>query len=336
RPSRGAAGPAQCDAAGRRRPMTDRPQTGLWARIRSARLVEVLGVYAGISFGALQAVDVFIDRLALPDWVFTGALLLLLLGLPLIAATALVQAPRAKPTPRPEPADADSASATASPAAAREDAARQAEPDALAANAPARSSPAVPSPGWQGAVGRPPGREGGMEGAPPPPPAVPGARETGWARWLTWRRALAAGVAGFVVLVLAAGGFTAMHRLGIGPIGSLVAKGVLDERDRILIADFDSQTGHDALAAAVTEAFRVDFEQSTVVTPVPPTFVRDALQRMGRADAARLDLPVAREVARREGIKAVVAGEVNGTGGSFVISVRLLAAADGAVLASFR
>lgn len=175
-----------------------------------------------------------------------------------------------------------------------------------------------------------------MEGAPPPTPAVPGARGSGWARWLTWRRALASGVAGFAVLVLAAGGFTAMHRLGIGPIGSLVAKGVLDERDRILIADFDSQTGHETLAAAVTEAFRVDFEQSTVVTPVPPAFVREALQRMGRADAAGLGLPVAREVARREGIKAVVAGEVNATGGSFVISVRLLAAADGAVLASFR
>src|SRR5690606_6686071 len=256
---------------------------------RSARLVEVLGVYAGISFGALQAVDVFIERLALPDWVFTGALILLLLGLPLIAATALVQAPRAKPTPgaapRPERADDDGASATASPAAAHEDAARQAEPDASAANAPARSSPAVPPPA--------PGREGGAEGAPPPPPAVPGARGSGWARRLTWRRALTAGVLGFAVLALAAAGFTAMHRLGIGPVGSLVAKGVLDARDRILIADFDSQTGDDAPAAAVAEAFRVDFEQSTVVTPVAPVFVRDALQRMDRADAARFDLPLA-------------------------------------------
>src|SRR5690606_27645246 len=233
--------------------MTDRPRTGLWARIRSARLVEVLGVYAGISFGALQAVDVFIERLALPDWVFTGALILLLLGLPLIAATALVQAPRAKPTPgtapRPERADDDGASAAASPAAAPEDAARQAEPDASTANAPTRSSPEVPPPGWRGDVGRAPGWKGGVEGAPPPTPAVsmsegpaaaspagPGA----WTRWLTWRRALTAGVLGFAVLALAAAGFTAMHRLGIGPVGSLVAKGVLDARDRILIADFDS------------------------------------------------------------------------------------------------
>src|SRR5690606_25387801 len=43
-----------------------------------------------------------------------------------------------------------------------------------AANAPARLYPEVPPPGRQGAVGRPPGRKGGVEGAPPPPPAVDG------------------------------------------------------------------------------------------------------------------------------------------------------------------
>src|SRR5690606_6287212 len=221
-----------------------------------------------------------------------------------------------------------------------------------AATAPTRIAPEVPPPGRQGDVGRTPGWSGRAEGPPPPTPAVsleegtpppavptpeaPAPRPVAWTRWLTWRHALAVGVLGFAVLALAAAGFTAMHRLGIGPVGSLVAKGVLDALDRILIADFDSQTGDDALAAAVTEAFRVDFEQSTVITPVAPAFVRDALQRMGRLDAARFDLPLAREVARREGIKAVVAGEVNATGASFVISVRLLAAADGAVLASSR
>src|SRR5690606_928426 len=39
-------------------------------------------------------------------------------------------------------------------------------------NVPARSSPAVPPPGWRGEVGRPPGQKGGVEGAPPPTPAV--------------------------------------------------------------------------------------------------------------------------------------------------------------------
>src|SRR5690606_4587565 len=48
---------------------------------------------------------------------------------------------------------------------------------APAANAPARSLPAVPPPGRRGeGVGRPPGWKGGVEGAPPPTPAVPGGR----------------------------------------------------------------------------------------------------------------------------------------------------------------
>src|SRR5690606_24475780 len=90
------------------------------------------------------------------------------------------------------------------------------------------------------------------------------------------------------------------------------------------------------LAGAVTEAFRVDFEQSSVVALVQPNTVREALRRMGRADATRLDLATARELAQREGIKAVVAGEVNAAGRSFVISVRLVSAADGAPLAALR
>src|SRR5690606_32758688 len=43
-----------------------------------------------------------------------------------------------------------------------------------AANAPTRSLPAVPPPGWRDGGGRPPGRKGGAEGSPPPTPAVPG------------------------------------------------------------------------------------------------------------------------------------------------------------------
>src|SRR5690606_28662644 len=43
-----------------------------------------------------------------------------------------------------------------------------------AANAPARSLPEVPPPGWGAGVGRTPGWKSGVEGSPPPPPAVQG------------------------------------------------------------------------------------------------------------------------------------------------------------------
>jgi hypothetical protein len=50
----------------------------------------------------------------------------------------------------------------------------------------------------------------------------------------------------------------------------------------------------------------------------------------------RVDYALAREVASREGIKAVVDGEIVTLGGSYVLSARLIAAQTGDELASFR
>ncbi len=63
----------------------------LWTTIRRGRLIQVLAFYLGTSFLVLEAVDILTDRLGLPDWVFPGAVVLLLIGLPIILTTALVQ-----------------------------------------------------------------------------------------------------------------------------------------------------------------------------------------------------------------------------------------------------
>ena len=60
--------------------MTDRDdRPALW---------KVLGVYAAGSWVALQAVDLLADNIGLPSWVFTSGLILLILGLPIVGATA--------------------------------------------------------------------------------------------------------------------------------------------------------------------------------------------------------------------------------------------------------
>ncbi len=69
-------------------------------RARSARLVRILGVYVIGSSAALQAVDLLTSQFGLPGWYFPLALGLLLVGLPMIAATALIQN-------RPEPCECD-------------------------------------------------------------------------------------------------------------------------------------------------------------------------------------------------------------------------------------
>ncbi len=154
--------------------------------------------------------------------------------------------------------------------------------------------------------------------------------------WVTWARALRGGALALGGWSLFVVGFMAMRLLGIGPVGTLVATGVLEERERIIVADFANRANDSLLAQAVTEAFRVDLAQSPVVTLVDPTHVVQILALMDRSSDDRLNPELAREVALRGGIKAVIAGEVSAVGSSYVISVRLLAAEDGSLLVAYR
>ncbi len=63
----------------------------LWARIKSARIVQVLIAYLAVSWGILQLIDVLQGTLGLPVWMQPVALILLVIGLVIIAATAWVQ-----------------------------------------------------------------------------------------------------------------------------------------------------------------------------------------------------------------------------------------------------
>src|SRR5881397_1720337 len=86
-----------------------------------------------------------------------------------------------------------------------------------------------------------------------------------WHGLFTWRKAVAGGVAAFAALGLGAAVYTAMRVLGIGPVGTLVASGVLEKRDRLVLADFENRTTDSTLGPSLTEALRVDLAQSPVV-----------------------------------------------------------------------
>jgi tetratricopeptide (TPR) repeat protein/TolB-like protein len=68
------------------------PASGLWSRVREARLLRVLAVYLGVSWLILQVTSLFIQAFDLPKWFLPAAVLLLLIGLVVISATAWVQA----------------------------------------------------------------------------------------------------------------------------------------------------------------------------------------------------------------------------------------------------
>ena len=153
---------------------------------------------------------------------------------------------------------------------------------------------------------------------------------------LSWRRTTAGGVyavGGFVLLV---GAFMLLRTLGIGPAGSLLARGSFTAREPVIIADFAVQHTDTALGAVVSDAVRSALSQSQMISLVPAPQVAAALRRMARPPTTRLDLATAREMAQREGVKAVVDGQVTGVGTGYIVSLRLVSADSGTELASFQ
>jgi tetratricopeptide (TPR) repeat protein/tRNA A-37 threonylcarbamoyl transferase component Bud32 len=158
----------------------------------------------------------------------------------------------------------------------------------------------------------------------------------GVGQWFTWRKALLGGGLAFLALAILAAVYTAMRVMGIGPVGTLVASGVLKNREPLLLADFENRTADTTLGPSLTEAMRVDLSQSPTVRLIDQQVVRDALQRMERQSAGTLGPALAREVAERQGIKAVVTGQIDPVGSGYVLSASLISASDGQVLTAVR
>ncbi|MCZ6492513.1 MAG: protein kinase, partial [Planctomycetota bacterium] len=155
-------------------------------------------------------------------------------------------------------------------------------------------------------------------------------------RWFTWRKSLMGGGLAFAGLAFAVSGYATMRAMGIGPAGTLITTGVLEERGLLIVAEFDDRTPEANVAESVTEAFRIDLSQSPIVRLVDASAIQQSLARMNREAGTTVDVSLAREIAQREGAEALVVGDVGMLGTSFVISVRLLAAGDGAELLALR
>ena len=154
--------------------------------------------------------------------------------------------------------------------------------------------------------------------------------------WWTMRRAAKGGATALVGLGVITAGYMGMRELGIGPVGTLVAAGTVPERPRIVLADFTDRTGDSTLAVTVTEALRIDLDQSPAVRLMQPSAIGSVLERMGRPLTTVLGLPVAREIGEREGLDAVLAGEVRAAGGAYLLTARLEDPASRDVMLSLR
>ena len=153
---------------------------------------------------------------------------------------------------------------------------------------------------------------------------------------VSWYKTAKGGAYAFGVFVLMIAAFMGMRAFGIGPFGSLMATGAFKERDRVIIADFSVANADSSLGRVVGDAIRAGLGDSRVFTLVTPSEMGGALQRMQLKPTARVDISTARQMALREGVKAIIDGDVTLVGTSYIVAVRLVTADSGRELASFR
>ena len=151
---------------------------------------------------------------------------------------------------------------------------------------------------------------------------------------VSWRRTWVGGAVALGAFVFAVGAFMALRALGIGPAGSLLAAGRLSDRERLIVTEF--QSPDTSLSTIVNEAVRTNLGQSRVISIMPPTAIAATLQRMQRPPASRIDLALAREIAQREGVKAIIDGSIRQIGADYVISLRLVTADSAVERAAFQ
>ena len=154
--------------------------------------------------------------------------------------------------------------------------------------------------------------------------------------WLTTKRAWQGGMLAGGGLIVAVLFFVGLRAAGIGPFATLITDGTLNRQDAVIVATFDNQTSDATLGVTVTEAFKIDLSQSSAIRLVDNSQVVAGLERMQINPDTTLSTDLALRLAEREGVKAIIAGDINAAGASFILNARILDASNGSQLAAFR
>jgi serine/threonine-protein kinase len=144
------------------------------------------------------------------------------------------------------------------------------------------------------------------------------------------RRAVIIGLAAVGVLALSAGAWIALR-----PDRSLLARGTLVERQPLVVADFQAVGADSAIGPTLGSMFGRYLGESRLITVLARNQVDSVLRLMRRPPGTPLDPVLAREVAQRAGVRAVVTGDLAPLGRRYVLTVRLVSATTGDVLASY-
>lgn len=105
--------------------------------------------------------------------------------------------------------------------------------------------------------------------------------------------------------------------------------GAFKEKDSVLVADFVNTTGDEVFDGTLRQAVAVQLGQSPYLDVFPEERVRETLRYMGRSPSERVTPDIAREIAQRRGVKALLAGSISSLGRHYVIGLEAVNAATG-------
>jgi eukaryotic-like serine/threonine-protein kinase len=139
-----------------------------------------------------------------------------------------------------------------------------------------------------------------------------------------WRTALAM----LAVTIVTAG--MLLYLVSVRPSSRVAA---LTDKDSILIADFTNTTGDEVFDGTLRQAVAVKLAQSPFLNIVSEERVRETVRFIGRSPDERVTPDLAREIAQRQGVTALLIGSIANLGRHYVISLEAVSAASGETVA---
>jgi serine/threonine protein kinase/predicted Zn-dependent protease len=109
---------------------------------------------------------------------------------------------------------------------------------------------------------------------------------------------------------------------------------VLAEKETVLLADFVNTTGDPVFDGTLKQALSVQLQQTPFLNLFPDDGVRATLSTMTRPAGEPITRETGLEIARRQGLKAIVVGTIASLGRNYAITLEAVEAQDGAILVS--
>ena len=111
------------------------------------------------------------------------------------------------------------------------------------------------------------------------------------------------------------------------------AKPQLTDRDQLILADFNNQTGDSVFDSTLKEALAIQLEQSPVLQLVGDAELHNNLQYLGQQRDQKITPELAQQLGQRLGVKAYLAGQIDSLGNAYVISINAVNCMTGEVFA---